>query len=114
MIRLLPLTLFACSRPEPAEFAAEYPAAFCDWVETCATGEDGLPAPITDATDCEGEVTDFIEQAQDDSRCEYDAGQAAQCLDALQGSCEERTAIFYECKRVYRGDDCPKDLSTLL
>jgi hypothetical protein len=83
-------------------------------VPTCATGGDGLPGPLQEATDCEAEALDFVEQAEGDSRCTYDAGQARQCLDALAGTCEERTAIYYECKRVYRGDDCPKDLSTLL
>ena len=111
---LLPILLFACDNPEPAAFAEEFPAAICDWTETCATGGDGLPGPLQEATDCEAEALDFVEQAEGDSRCTYDAGQARQCLDALAGTCEERTAIYSECKRVYRGDDCPKDLSTLL
>jgi hypothetical protein len=39
---LLPILLFACDNPEPAAFAEEFPAAICDWTETCATGGDGL------------------------------------------------------------------------
>lgn len=103
-----------CDKPAPDEFAEEFPAHLCDWVETCATGGEGDLGPAEDAYDCEGEALDFVEQAEGDTRCAYDAGQARQCLEALEGACEERTAIYYECKRVYRGDECPNDLSTLL
>jgi hypothetical protein len=111
MTAILPLLLLACGGPEPGEFAADFPAALCSWTEECALEAEG---PAEALYDCEGEAADFVTQAEEDGACEYDAGQARQCLEALEASCEERTAIYYECKRVYRGDECSRDLSTLL
>jgi hypothetical protein len=96
-----------CANPTPEDFAAEFPAAICGWVEDCAF--EGAPDPA-----CEDRAAAFVAQAQGDSRCAWDAGQARQCLAALEGACSERAAVYYECKRAYRGDDCPRDLSTLL
>jgi hypothetical protein len=105
----LALLLAACGNPEPEDFAAEFPAAICGWVEDCAFD----PPEIVSGT-CEDRAEAFVAQAEGDARCDWDPGQARQCLAALEGACEERTAIYYECKRVYRGDDCPRDLSALL
>jgi len=105
----LALLLGACANPSPEEFSAEFPGALCAWVDDCA-----FDAPEVGAGACEDRAAAFVDQAEGDARCEWDAGQARQCLAALEGACEERTAIYYECKRVYRGDDCPKDLSALL
>jgi hypothetical protein len=103
------LALATGCRTDAEEFAAEYPEALCTWAESCAFGDVGI---ATEA--CITEVAAGLETAAADPGCTYKPKQATQCLDALTGGCEERVAVYYECKRVYRGGECSVDLANSL
>ena len=116
-ILVLGLGLVGCG-PTADAFAAEYPDALCTWVEECAWSPEhadtNLPDPLDDTLDevCREQVTETLADAEADSACTYSEKQARQCLAALAASCDERTAIYYECKRVYSGDDCEVELAS--
>lgn len=96
-----------CGYPEEDAFAEQLPAEMCAWVADCALD----PSP---PAACEAEVTDAIAEAQADAGCSYHPDEAAGCLEALAAGCEERVAVYYECKRSWRGSDCAADLATAL
>lgn len=106
-IRAALLTLGALGCGVPAEdFATEYPEALCTWMEECAAGPLDQPSEV-----CITSIEAGLDEAE---ACDYSATKAKQCLAALEAGCDERVAVYYECKRVYRGDDCPVDLSSSL
>lgn len=98
---------------EPEEFYAQFPTAMCDRTATCLVEAVGVPGDLDASALCEDEWAAAIDDLESRG-CEYDAGQAHQCLVAIEkGNCDERTAIYYECKKVYRGegDTCKLDVS---
>lgn len=104
---LCAVCLSACGYPEEDAFAEQLPVEMCAWVADCAL--DPSPPAV-----CEAEVTDAIAEAQADAGCSYHPDEAAGCLEALAAGCEERVAVYYECKRSWRGSDCAADLATAL
>lgn len=117
VLTLLSSLLVVACGPDPDAFADAFPEAMCDWTAECAWEQvdaDGeLPPAVNDRADgvCTDEMAELLDLAASDPACTYDPGQARQCLSALQGPCEERTAVYYECKRVYSGDDCEVELT---
>jgi hypothetical protein len=99
--------LSACGYPEEDTFAEQLPTEMCAWVADCALD----PSP---PAACEAEVTDAIAEAQADEGCAYHPDEAAGCLEALAAGCDERVAVYYECKRSWRGGDCAVDLASAL
>lgn len=118
----LSVLLTACGT-DYEDFAAEYPADMCAWIDECAFSnvDADIEAPRSPGGDgpdtssvCVDQLKAEVEDANANTKCEYEAGVARQCLAALEGTCEERTAIYYECGGVYSGDECESDLSASL
>jgi len=99
--------LSACGYPEEDAFAAQLPEEMCAWVAECALD----PSP---PAACEAEVSAAIDEAQADAGCDYHPDEAAGCLEALAAGCGERVAVYYECKRSWRGADCAVELASAL
>lgn len=97
----------ACGYPEPESFAEQLPEEMCAWVADCALD----PSP---PAACEAEVSEAVAAAQADAGCRYHPDEAAGCLEALAAGCGERVAVYYECKRSWRGADCAVDLASAL
>ena len=95
------------AHPEEEAFAQQLPEEMCAWVAECALD----PSP---PAACVAEVTDAIAAAQADAGCSYHPDEAAGCLDAIAAGCDERVAVYYECKRSWRGGDCAVDLASAL
>jgi len=101
------LLLVGCSTELDA-FTEEAPPLACDYATVCGgvLGSD----PI-----CEDAIAVTIDDLASDDNCEYRPAQASQCIRELTAqSCDEKTALYYECKRVFRGDGCELDLLDIL
>ncbi len=96
------LLLTGCSDLET--FTAEAPPAVCAYATECGglLGSDAL---------CEDIIAQTIDDLANDTGCEFRSRQAPQCIRELTAdTCDEKTAVYYECKRVFRGDGCELDL----
>jgi len=114
---LLSPLLFAAACGVDAEvFHDDFPVGICDRLADCRPlGSDDLGEVTGDQ--CVAEWTATVESLDGEGACEYDPGQGRQCLRAVEDStCDERTAIYYECKWVYDGDSeaCILDTSSAL
>ncbi len=97
------LLLLGCST-ELDVFSTELPPAACDYAAVCGgtIGSDAL---------CEDALAETVDAFAADDACEYRPRQASQCIRELTAdTCDEKTAVYYECKRVFSGDDCELDL----
>ena len=104
---LFSLLLAGCST-DLDTFSTEAPIAACDYAAACggALGDDAL---------CEEAIAASIDDISQDTGCEYKPRQASQCLRELTAeTCEEKTALYYECKRTFRGEGCSLDLLEIL
>ena len=104
---LLALILAGCAIDDTT-FADEFPVAACDYAADCG-------ATLGSEDMCETTMGELVDGMLADETCAYDAGQARQCIRELTAdTCDERTAVYYECKRVFVGDDCELDMTDAL
>ena len=116
IITALLAALSAGCAVEPDVFLDEFPDAVCARAGECL-GIQPLLGPdfgdLGSGDPCVEAWTVAVEDVAAVDVCEYDGGQARQCLAALEGPCDEQAAVYYECKRVYQGEseDCQLDVS---
>jgi hypothetical protein len=117
MIITLWMTLLSCT-VESAEFQAGFPESMCTRIDECIEAGSGFENPGFVFESEELCIADWEEAVLEleDAGCDYNGSQGRQCLAALADStCDERTAIYYECKKVYTSEDdsidCQLDVS---
>jgi len=85
-------------------FSTEFSTEACAYAAVCGgtIGSDAL---------CEDAFSVAVDDLDADDGCEYRPRQATQCISELTAdTCDEKTAVYYECKRVFRGDGCELDV----
>ncbi|MEL6342453.1 MAG: hypothetical protein AAFV53_04930 [Myxococcota bacterium] len=103
----LSLLLVGCTT-DYETFSSELPVAGCDYAADCGGGLGRNPL-------CEDSLAASLEDLAQDADCEYREQQASQCIRELTAdTCDEKTAVYYECKRTFRGEGCELDLLDIL
>lgn len=97
------LLLVGCGISEE-DFATQFASDQCAWAATCASATTAA-APLEGS--CEDALVATVTALNNDATCTYDAGAAADCLDAVAATaCDNGDAIAAACDGVFTGEAC--------